>query len=65
MNNILEVNNVSKSFGKFKALSNISINVAKNSIFELFAFKDADRTTLIRNINQITLPNFGNMKLST
>jgi ABC-2 type transport system ATP-binding protein len=63
MNNILEVNNVSKSFGKFKALSDISINVPKNSIFGLLGPNGAGKTTLIRIINQITLPDFGSVKL--
>ena len=63
MNNILEVNNVSKSFGKFKALSDVSINVPKNSIFGLPSPNGAGKTTLIRIINQITLPDFGSVKL--
>ena len=63
MNNILEVNNVSKSFGKFKALSDVSINVPKNSIFGLLGPNGAGKTTLIRIINQITLPDFGSVKL--
>ena len=63
MNNILEVNNVSKSFGKFNALSDVSINVPKNSIFGLLGPNGAGKTTLIRIINQITLPDFGSVKL--
>ena len=63
MNNILEVNNVSKSFGEFKALSDVSINVPKNSIFGLLGPNGAGKTTLIRIINQITLPDFGSVKL--
>ena len=36
MNNLLVANNVSKSFGSFKALNNVSLEVPKGSVFGLF-----------------------------
>jgi len=61
MNNLLEVNNVSKNFGNFSALTNVSLNIPKNSIFGLLGPNGAGKTTLIRIINQITFPDSGNV----
>lgn len=59
MNSILSVKNVDKSFGNFKALHKISLEVEKGSIFGLLGPNGAGKTTLIRIINQITLPDAG------
>lgn len=59
MNSILSVNKVDKSFGNFKALNNVSLEVEKGSIFGLLGPNGAGKTTLIRIINQITLPDAG------
>tara|TARA_B100001059_G_C17772757_1_gene549419 strand:+ start:278 stop:1204 length:927 start_codon:yes stop_codon:yes gene_type:complete len=61
MNNLLEVNNVSKNFGDFSALTNISLNIPKNCIFGLLGPNGAGKTTLIRIINQITFPDSGHV----
>lgn len=63
MNNALETHSVSKNFGEFKALNNVSIKVPKGSIFGLLGPNGAGKTTLIRIINQITLPDTGNVLL--
>ncbi|TYA65996.1 ABC transporter ATP-binding protein [Seonamhaeicola marinus] len=63
MNNLLEVNEVSKSFGDFKALNNVSLSVPKGSIFGLLGPNGAGKTTLIRIINQITMPDIGTVYL--
>jgi ABC-2 type transport system ATP-binding protein len=63
MNNLLEVNNVSKYFGDFKALNNVSITVPRGSIFGLLGPNGAGKTTLIRVINQITMPDSGSVSL--
>ncbi len=63
MNNLLVVSNVSKSFGDFKALNNISIEVPKGSVFGLLGPNGAGKTTLIRIINQITMPDSGEIIL--
>ncbi|MEN3324867.1 ABC transporter ATP-binding protein [Mariniflexile soesokkakense] len=63
MSNLLEVNQVSKNFGNFKALNNVSISVPKGSIFGLLGPNGAGKTTLIRIINQITMPDSGTVHL--
>lgn len=63
MNNLLVTNNVSKSFGAFKALNSISIEVPKGSVFGLLGPNGAGKTTLIRIINQITMPDSGSVFL--
>jgi len=63
MNNLLVANSVSKNFGKFTALNNVSIEVPKGSIFGLLGPNGAGKTTLIRVINQITMPDSGSIML--
>ena len=63
MSNLLVTQSVSKNFGKFKALNNVSIEVPKGSIFGLLGPNGAGKTTLIRIINQITMPDHGKVLL--
>ncbi|MDD7884966.1 ABC transporter ATP-binding protein [Flavivirga sp. 57AJ16] len=63
MNNLLEVEEVSKNFGDFIALNKVSITVPKGSIFGLLGPNGAGKTTLIRVINQITMPDQGKVHL--
>jgi len=63
MNTILEVNNVFKQYGNYTALNEISINVPHGSIFGLLGPNGAGKTSLIRIINQITLPDSGEIIL--
>jgi len=53
--------NVSKSYTGHKALSNVSINVPKGSIFGLLGPNGAGKTTLIRIINQIISQDSGKL----
>lgn len=63
MSTLLEANNISKNFGEFRALSEVSIQVPKGSIFGLLGPNGAGKTTLIRIINQITIPDTGQVIL--
>lgn len=63
MNTILEVNKVFKQYGNYTALNEISINVPQGSIFGLLGPNGAGKTSLIRIINQITLPDSGDIIL--
>ncbi|MBU2940239.1 ATP-binding cassette domain-containing protein [Lacinutrix sp. C3R15] len=63
MENLLEAHAVSKKFGDFTALNNVSITVPKGSIFGLLGPNGAGKTTLIRVINQITMPDSGHVIL--
>ena len=65
MSNLLEVHNVSKNFGSFTALNNVSITVPKGSVFGLLGPNGAGKTTLIRIINQITMPDSGHVILDS
>jgi ABC-2 type transport system ATP-binding protein len=51
---LFEARNVSKQFGSFKALDNVSISVPEQCIYGLLGPNGAGKTTLIRIINQIT-----------
>jgi ABC-2 type transport system ATP-binding protein len=59
MNNILSIDSVSKHYGNFTALNNVSLNIREGSIFGLLGPNGAGKTTLIRIINQITYPDSG------
>ncbi|SNR29966.1 ABC transporter ATP-binding protein [Lutibacter flavus] len=63
MKNILTVENVCKNYGNFTALNNVSISVPKGSVFGLLGPNGAGKTSLIRIINQITLPDSGTILL--
>ena len=59
MNNILECKNITKRFGDFTALDDVSIDVPAGRIFGLLGPNGAGKTTLIRIVNQITIPTEG------
>ncbi|UGS20141.1 ABC transporter ATP-binding protein [Flavobacterium cyclinae] len=63
MSNILEVQNVVKQYGDYTALNNVSLQVPKGSIYGLLGPNGAGKTSLIRIINQITMPDNGNVIL--
>mgnify|MGYP001239153738 FL=1 len=63
MNNILEVQNVVKQYGDYVALNKISLTVPKGSIYGLLGPNGAGKTSLIRIINQITMPDSGEILL--
>ena len=59
MDNLLSIDSVSKHFGDYKALNNVSVDIPKGSIFGLLGPNGAGKTTLIRIINQISIPDTG------
>lgn len=63
MSNILEVNKVVKQYGDYTALNEVSLTVPKGSIYGLLGPNGAGKTSLIRIINQITLPDSGEIIL--
>lgn len=64
MSSILEVRNVIKQFGDYKALNNVSFTIPEGSVYGLLGPNGAGKTTLIRIINQITMPDSGDVFLS-
>lgn len=63
MGNVLEIKNVVKTYGDYTALNNISLEVPKGSVFGLLGPNGAGKTSLIRIINQITMPDSGSVIL--
>lgn len=56
---IIQVENVSKSFSNHKALDDVSLAVPEGSVYGLLGPNGAGKTTLIRIINHITAPDSG------
>ncbi|NQX77047.1 ATP-binding cassette domain-containing protein [Gilvibacter sp.] len=63
MNDLLVADSVSKKFGEYTALNQVSISVPKGSVFGLLGPNGAGKTTFIRIINQITMPDTGSVTL--
>ena len=63
MDSILKVKNVVKQYGDYTALNNVSLEVPKGSIYGLLGPNGAGKTSLIRIINQITMPDSGEVFL--
>jgi ABC-2 type transport system ATP-binding protein len=63
MSNLLEVNKIVKQYGEYVALNEVSLSVPKGSIYGLLGPNGAGKTSLIRIINQITLPDSGEIIL--
>jgi len=61
---LFEAKNVTKQFGDFKALDDVSISVPEQCIYGLLGPNGAGKTTLIRIINQITGPDSGELFLN-
>lgn len=60
---ILEVRNVVKRFGDYKASNDISLDVQEGSIYGLLGPNGAGKTTLIRMITNIYKPDEGEIRL--
>jgi len=56
---IIQIKNVSKSFGQKVALDKVSLDIPEGRIFGLLGPNGAGKTTLIRIINRITIPGGG------
>ncbi len=59
MSILLEVDKIVKQYGDYVALNEVSLSVPKGSIYGLLGPNGAGKTSLIRIINQITLPDSG------
>ena len=59
MDNILTANKIVKQYGNYTALNEVSLSVPKGSIYGLLGPNGAGKTSLIRIINQITMPDSG------
>jgi ABC-2 type transport system ATP-binding protein len=61
--NILEVKELTKSFGKIKAVDHVSFSVPEGSVFGLIGRNGAGKTTTIRMMMNIYLPDSGEVIL--
>ena len=60
---MLEMKNVTKSFGKFKALDDLSMSVPKGSVYGLVGPNGAGKSTAIRLMTGIYRPDSGSITL--
>jgi ABC-2 type transport system ATP-binding protein len=58
---LFEARNISKNYGNYRALDDVSISVEQGSVFGLLGPNGAGKTSLIRIINQITIPDTGEL----
>lgn len=61
---VIEVKSVSKSFGKTRAVHDVSFDVYKGRIFGLLGPNGAGKTTTIRMINYILAPDSGEITIN-
>ena len=61
--NAIEVNNVSKSYGRVKALDGVTIDVGKGEIFGLIGPDGAGKTSLFRILCTLLLPDQGSVRV--
>ena len=65
MKNIISIENVSKAFGKHKALKNVSLQIEKGEIFALLGPNGAGKTTLISAICGLCRQSTGNITVNS
>lgn len=58
--NAIEVTNISKNYGKVRALDNVSFSVAKGEVFGLIGPDGAGKTSMFRILCSLLLPDGGN-----
>ena len=60
---MLELKNVSKSFGKFKALDDLTMTIPQGSVYGLVGPNGAGKTTAIRHITGVYRPDAGDITM--
>lgn len=58
---MIQVDNISKHFNQIEALKNVSLKINDNELFGLIGADGAGKTTLMRIIVSVLLPNRGNV----
>ena len=61
--NALEVENISKSFGDFYAVKNLTFSISEGTIYGLLGPNGAGKTTTIRMVMNIIIPDEGSIKV--
>ena len=62
--NLVQVENISKHFGEFKAVDDVSFNIEKGTVYGLLGPNGAGKTTTIRMIMDIIAPDSGRIIFS-
>jgi ABC-2 type transport system ATP-binding protein len=62
--NVIEVKNLSKHFGKFKAVDEISFDVRRGEIFGFLGANGAGKTTAMRMLCGLSLPTAGEARVA-
>ena len=60
---MLNLNNVTKTFGSFKALDNLSLSVPKGAVYGLVGPNGAGKSTVIRHLTGIYQPDSGTVTI--
>src|SRR5499426_356726 len=63
MSNAISVDRISKSYGDFVAVDELTIEVKEGSIFGLLGPNGAGKSTTIRMVVNITMPDTGEIRL--
>ncbi len=63
MDYVLQTNNISKTYGKFRALQGLTMHIPKGSIYGFVGKNGAGKTTLIRMICGLQMPTDGTYSL--
>jgi ABC-2 type transport system ATP-binding protein len=63
MDTILSLEQVTKTYGKQKALNQVSLNVQKGAVYGLIGRNGAGKTTLLKTITQLIAPTSGTISL--
>lgn len=61
--NVLEINNLNKSFGKLEVIKNLNMKVAQNTVFGFLGQNGAGKTTTIKMIIGMIKPDSGNIRV--
>lgn len=59
----IDIKNVTKKFGNYVAVNNLSLSIEKNIIFGLLGSNGAGKTTTINMLNGLLLPDSGSIKI--
>ena len=60
---MIKAGNVVKTFGNFRALDGLDINVEKGSIYGLVGPNGAGKTTIINHLTGVYLPDRGSVEI--
>ena len=63
MKNVIEVNNLEKAYGTFKAVDHVNFTIEENKIYGLLGRNGAGKTTLMNMISAQIFPSNGDLKV--